>query len=206
MTPFDAYTKYVALKLHFKDPSYDYFKFNGHVKVSKQTFESRKDYYYFQKISKIYKEKDFEDLLLANLIKTPDMWIGNILSDDGKRTYYEWKKIHQSVEYSFTQDLLKLQSLIDSGEFKSFDSFFVFNKHHANWPPLVDFVLRKEITIETFIIMNKILNFIVKFDSNIEDEHVWPELRRVCVKYTPFLGVSIPRYKEIMKQTFLEKK
>ena len=33
VSPFEAYQTYLALKQHFTRPSYDYFKYNGKVKV-----------------------------------------------------------------------------------------------------------------------------------------------------------------------------
>jgi len=46
MEPFDAYKKFQALKLHFTSDSYDYFKYNGSVKVNKISFETKNDKYY----------------------------------------------------------------------------------------------------------------------------------------------------------------
>jgi hypothetical protein len=60
MDAFAAYKKYVALKLHFQQDNYDYFKFSGKAKVSREKFETRRDKYYFQRIAKLYDEKQFE--------------------------------------------------------------------------------------------------------------------------------------------------
>ena len=40
-TPLEAYQTYLAIKNHFSSPSYDYFKYQGKVKVNSQSFEKR---------------------------------------------------------------------------------------------------------------------------------------------------------------------
>ena len=41
--PYEAYVKYLALKSHFSDLNYDFFKYNGKVKAWRSTFDVRKD-------------------------------------------------------------------------------------------------------------------------------------------------------------------
>jgi hypothetical protein len=53
---FTAYSEYLAIKRHFTT-KYDYFKYNGKVNVSKESFESRRDAYQFQRLSK---KKDYK--------------------------------------------------------------------------------------------------------------------------------------------------
>lgn len=204
MDAFSAYTKYVALKLHFQQNSYDYFKFSGKAKVSREKFETRRDKYYFQRISKLYDEKQFEQLLVANFIANKDAWIGDVISDEGRKLYTNWKKIYQSLEYLFTEDLKKIKDLIDSTEIESFDELFVIIADN-NWPEIVSLTIQQTIRLETFVIINKIFNFIPKIDQTIDDGLIWPELKSLCLKYSPFLDVNTKKYKSIMKTVFIEK-
>ena len=204
MTPFEAYRMYVAIKLHFKDKKYDYFKFNGHVKLSQTSFESRKDFYFFKRISKIYKEEDYLHLLISNLIDTPDKWIGEIISADGRANLATWKKTYQSLEYTFVQDVTKLKELIDFAKIPSFDCLFTMDSTTQNWPMLVDLVMSKEISLETFIIMNKVLRFMPRFNKMVTDELVWSAFSHMCFKYDPFIRINIEEYKHIMKNIILD--
>mgnify|MGYP003331204807 CR=1 FL=1 len=203
MTPFEAYKKYVALKLHFKSENYDYFKFSGQFNASKDSFDRRKDRHFFQRLSKIYTEKNFEHLLIANLLDDPDTWIGAIMSDVGRNKLHEWKKINQALEYTFSQDIIFLKTLIEENKIKNFDDLFSTNLKDQNWPPIVTLVMQKQISIETFVIMNKILGFIPRFDRTTHDQIVWPQFKNKCVKYAPFLDVSIKKYRKLMRDTFL---
>ena len=49
MTGYETFSLYQALKLHFTQESYDFFKYNGKTNVSVTTFENRKDKYHFYK-------------------------------------------------------------------------------------------------------------------------------------------------------------
>ena len=204
MDAFAAYKKYVALKLHFQQDNYDYFKFSGKAKVSREKFETRRDKYYFQRIAKLYDEKQFEQLLVANFITNKDAWIGDVISDDGRKLYTNWKKTYQSLEYLFTEDMKKLKDLIDQSEIESFNELFVTASGN-NWPEIVSLTIQDTIRLETFIIINKILNFMPKIDKVIDDGLIWPEFRNLCIKYSPFLDVNVKKYKSIMKNVFIEK-
>jgi hypothetical protein len=203
MNAYDAYRKYIAIKLHFQQKDYDYFKFAGVAKVSREKFETRNDKYFFQRIAKVYNEEQFEQLLVANFISNKSGWIGDIFSDDGRKRLLEWKKTQQALEYLFEQDLQTVKQLIDDGEISGFDD--LFSCDDGEWPELVTMALQNAIKLETFIIMNKVLNFFPKIDSKIQDTIVWPELKLLCTKYSPFIKVDVKQYKKIMRKIFVEK-
>ena len=87
--PYEAYVKYLALKSHFSDKNYDYFKYNGKVKAWRATFEQRKDKYFFYKLSK---KKDPVEYLVANFVGSNDFYIGNIRADESDQIYMDYKK------------------------------------------------------------------------------------------------------------------
>ena len=204
MNAYDAYRKYIAVKLHFQQKDYDYFKFSGSAKVSREKFETRNDKYFFQRIAKVYNDVQFEQLLVANFINNKNVWIGDIVSEEGRKRLMEWKKTNQSLVYLFEEDLNKIKQLIDDGEISSFDDLFR-QPGDSDWPEIVALTFQQTIRLETFIIMNKVLNFLPKVNSKIQDEIVWPELRFLCTKYSPFLNVDTKRCKEIMRNTFVKK-
>ena len=205
MNDYDAYKKYVALKLHFQQKDYDYFKFAGSAKVSREKFDTRNDKYFFQRIAKLYDAKQLEQLLVANFIVNKSAWIGEVVSDVGRSRHTEFKKTSQALEYNFREDMLSIKQLIDVGDVQSFDSLFTCVNGH-DWPELVTITLHKTICVESFIIMNKILNFIPKMNAHINDSLVWPEMYQLCRKYSPFLNVDIKQYRSIMKTVFVQKK
>ena len=202
MNSYEAYQKYVGIKLHFQQDKYDYIKYNKSVKTSKQKFLLRKDKYFFDKICKIYNDKEFESLLISNFLKKSDLWVGDLLTDSCRQNFQDWKKINQSLEYIFKQDLIIIQDhmLSENLQFNE-----LFTKKVGNWTPIVNLSYGKIIHIETFIIMNKILSFFNKMDKIIDDELIWTSYKKNCLKYSSFIDIDIKKYKKIMKNIFYEK-
>lgn len=202
MKGYDAYRKYVAIKLHFQT-DYDYFKFAGKAKASRESYESRRDRHIFDKLAKIYDEQQYELLLVANFLDGSDAWIGNIASDQGRQKYLSLKKRLQSLQYEFRQNMELIQSAIDSGFVQSFDELFKNDGDEVSWPYIIGMLTQQDITLESFIIMNKILNFLPKLASSIEEDLVWPEIYRLITKYSPFVRVDLKPFRAIMKSVFI---
>ena len=90
MTGFEVYKTYLALKQHFTKQEYDYFKYNGKVRANENSFEQRRDRYFFKKLATRYPSKEIVGYFVANFISDPKGYIGSF-SRDG---YTKWK-IHQ---------------------------------------------------------------------------------------------------------------
>lgn len=204
MSPFDAYQKYVALKLHFNSDTYDYFKFSGKCSVSKSSFERRKDRHMFARLGKLYNDAELEHLLVANFLYGTDLWVGDILSQPGRDRLSSWKKIQQSLEYTFTQDLQYLIQYTKIQNLTGFDELFTVISDDSNYPAIVTNVLQNSIKLETFIIINKILNFIPNIDKKISDTIFWPDFKKLCFKYSPFISIDVAKYKNIMRKYLIE--
>ena len=67
MTSFDAYKTYLALKNHFCKPKYDYFKYAGKSRASADSFNKRKDKYWFERISRQKDDEEIKNFFLSNL-------------------------------------------------------------------------------------------------------------------------------------------
>ena len=61
-----------------------------------------------------------------------------------------------------------------------------------------------EVSIETLVIMDKILGFRKNFDTKLDDP-VWQTVSLRMKKYSPFLNIDVFRYKKIVKEIVLGK-
>ena len=52
MSAYETYSTYLAMQAHFNRGNYDFFKYNGKMKVKEETFFARKDRYFFEKASR----------------------------------------------------------------------------------------------------------------------------------------------------------
>lgn len=187
---FAAYKEYVAVKNHFTSPYYDIFKYNGAVKAGRHSFEKRNDRFMFCKLAN---KKDIRGFLVANFVDDSRNWIGDVVkTSSGDKTYTKWLARQQSLQYIFENDLNKLDENFDS-------NIHVADGQH---PPLLKKALRKEISIETVVILNSMCKFFKYWSRSITDEVVWPEFKFKCVKYKPFVVFDGDKFKKIVVDRF----
>jgi hypothetical protein len=68
---------------------------------------------------------------------------------------------------------------------EDFDS--IFSLQTGKHPVLLKNILAKRISLETMVILQGLLNYVEKWDKELHDDLVWPEVRRLIVKYGAFL-------------------
>jgi len=201
MTGYEAFSLYESLKLHFTKDSYDFFKYNGKTRVSVQSFEIRKDKYYFYKISRKYPNKDnLIDFLVANFVTDENIWVGKLLEEEAHSRYLARQKVIQSLSYIFENDC---KLIFESCKLISEDCKLNPNellKTDGDYPILLTKALRKEIQIETLCILNTVLNFLPMWTKKIADTIQWPTYRQKIVKYAAFLPQDSVKYKLILKK------
>jgi hypothetical protein len=110
VNPFEVYSKYCALKRHFTDWNYDYIKYNGKLRLKPESFERRRDKYYFEKLER---HRDPIGVLIFNLAENPDAWIKDIASVTGEDIYCKHRGVIESMTHSLKQDLNKLDPDFD---------------------------------------------------------------------------------------------
>ena len=192
MAPFQVYCEYLALKSHFMNPKYDYFKYNKKVRASESSFKKRKDRYFFEKTSRKYQDKEIVDFLVSNFISTSNVngiWIGEIINS-GERTYADWMRRQQSLTYLFKEQSAELFS-----ETKLDDALNCSKGH----PTVLKRFLSGKLSLETLTIYDRIFRFSADFDKKILDP-VWETVSHKIKKYNPFLNIDVLSYKKILRE------
>lgn len=193
--PFDAYRCYLSLKNHFTKQKYDYHKYCGKSRATVQSFYKRKDRFWFEKVSRQKTDQEVVEFFVANFVSCPDpetLWIGEIIKE-GETRYTNWKKKVQSLTYLFKQES---ENLFDNSKV---DEMFDCSKGH---PPILKKFLSGNISLETLVIYDKIFLFGNDFDKKLKDP-VWETVSLKLKKYSPFLHIDVPRYKNILKEIVL---
>jgi hypothetical protein len=196
MAPFEAYKTYLALKNHFTKSTYDYHKYNKKTRASLQSFYKRKDRFWFEKVSRQKTEKEVEQFFVSNFITCSDpqtLWIGEIIRN-GEGNYREWQKKIQSLSYIFKGEVESVFADVN------FDS--LFHIEGSRHPMILKMHLRGNISLETMIILDRILGYKRKFDKKLDDP-VWQLISMKMSKYGPFLNTDVFRFKKILKQVVL---
>ena len=195
MMPLDAYKCYLAMKNHFTKDNYDYHKYAGKVRATREAFYKRKDRFWFEKFSRQKNDKEVVDFFVSNFVSTTDpstMWIGEMIKE-GEGRYIDWKRKVQSLSYVFKEEVDNLF------RDKKVDDVFNCSKGH---PPILKSYLGGDTSLETMVICDRIFEYGKDFDKRLKDP-VWETVSRKIKKYDPFLNINVPRYKKILKEIIL---
>jgi len=196
VAPFEVYCEYLALKNHFSNPKYDYFKYNKKVRATVTSFNRRKDRYFFERTSRKFSDKEIVDFLVSNFVAVDspsNLWIGSIINS-GEKNYADWMKRQQSLTYLFKEQSMELFSE------NELENALNCSKGH---PIVLKNFLKGQICIETLVIYNKIFEFGKKFDKKLLDP-VWETVSLKIKKYSPFLQIDIFKYKKILRDILNE--
>ena len=160
------------MKAHFGKGDYDYVKFGGKSKVSRESFWKRKDRIFFVSLSRKYNAyliDSIDDYLLANFIVENKGWIGNF-SD---KNYYEWKDRMSRLTQIFKNEITPLLA-----NFKD-DGKYLFAVPESSHPKLLKEYLGKRISLETMIILDNLMDYSSKWDKQMKDDIIWPKTKKL---------------------------
>ena len=198
MTGYETFGLYQALKLHFTQESYDFFKYNGKTNVSVTTFENRKDKYHFYKLSRRLAQKDdMIDFIVANLVEDEKTWVGSLLMQESEVNYRKHQKVIQSMSYTFENDckLIFRDCILNPNEVLMTD---------GDYPVLLKKGLQKSVNIESMCLLNNMLGFVPMWTKKIADTIHWPNYRMKLLKYSAFIPKDDVKYKLILKKVLNE--
>jgi len=191
MTPYDVYTTYLAMKKHFTDVKYDFFRYNGKTRSSVSAFNKRRDKYFFERISRKLSDDEIKLYFIANFVATDNpssVWIGEIIQS-GERNYQELSKKYQSITYTFGQECVELF------ESRKLDQVFDCSKGH---PPILKMYLAGDLSVETVTILDLIFNYTKVFDRKLPDP-VWETVSLKIKKYKPFINIDVAKCKKVLR-------
>lgn len=179
-----CYDTYFALKIHFNQPAYDFFKFRGRLK-NKPEDDHQKVLSSAYKVAKNKSKLEIIEFLFANLLYDKRFWLGDYNSDH-EEIYQIWKKRQDSLTYNFTSDLKKI--FIGNLPFNAY-----FKTSADSYPIVMKMLMQNDISIETVIILNKFLKFTNKWSAAYKSDFIMPEMIMKIEKATEF----IIRYNDI---------
>lgn len=195
MTGYECYEIYIAVKIHFSSETYDAVKFKGKVRANSKSYMNRNDRYIFEKLSTKYKKSEIILFFVSNFVED-NKYVKDLLNEDANERYMELQKTLQSMSYIFSNDMDYIFSYIRTHNLVFDDLFFGEVNDH---PILLRMALHKDIHLETFVIMNKVLDFIGDFDKRIGENYIWPDFRNKTIKYGKFIDADKNKYVQIMR-------
>ena len=182
MEPIDVYLMYCAMKAHFSKNNYDFHKYGGKTKVSRDSFWKRNDKYFFVKLAKKHDDRDsIQDYLVSNFIKNRGGYIANFNDEN----YEAWKDRKTDFYNIFFDELKPLV--------KDFEP--LFQTKNNNHPKLLKEFLGDRVSLETLIILDDLVDFSKGWDRELKEDIVWPDLKKLMKNYKGFLTIDTNRYR-----------
>ena len=200
MNSYETYKLYLAIKLHFTTDNYDFFKHNAKVNSSLNSFLKRNDRFFFHKLTTKYNQQELVEYFACNFFENSKTWIGSLVRADGETNYTKWKKYTQAFTYNFRNDCVLIRNFIDGNNITFDDMFRISNGQH---PRLLRLFLSKQISIQTIIILDKILSFTKNWNKEIVEKVIWPEISFKIAKLKPFVNFNITKCKFMLKEIFV---
>ena len=195
MKGFQTYQIYQSLKLHFTT-DYDAVKYNYKTAVRQDTFERRKDRYFFEKLSRRFNKEKLIHYFTANLIHNPQAWIGDMTEE----IYNDYIARYDKLTYMVTQDM---KLMAEKGY--SFDDICSTSDNNST-NPLLESLRADEIHLESVVLVDILVNFLKRLKRDLNDPlGINTELIDLLLKYKLIMLQSpLPRgkLKEKLLNTF----
>jgi hypothetical protein len=182
MEPIDVYLMYCAMKAHFGKTDYNFIKYGGKSRVSRNSFFKRKDRYFFVKLSRKYEtENEIRNYFIANFMMEQRGYVANFNDEN----YEKWQNRQNNFYDIFANEI---QPLV-----KDFNSFFEIKK--SEHPKLMKEYLGKRISLETLIILDELVEYSKKWNEHLKDDLLWPDLKKLMNNYKWFLTFDKKQYR-----------
>ena len=158
MNSYEVYKAYLALKLHFTDKKYDFFKYKGGINASVTSFNKKPDNIKraFETVSRMREPKTY---LVGNFICGSETFIRNFNEDN----YLKYRKFLTNGNYIFKQEIGSLKV-----PYKQ--NFGVDSKETI--PYIIHLVSSGSISIYTASILDRCFGWTDKVDNPLLDNLV----------------------------------
>lgn len=175
MTAFEAYITYLAVKRHFTRGTYDFFKYHGQVKASKEIFDARKDIMKFQKMARI--KYPLHEYLAVHLRDNPSSWVGDAIRPESELKFLKYRKIVESIGYYIGSELEDIGCIKTSLRIAS----------EGDVPKILDLHLSGKVSLEVLIVLDDLIGFSKKFDLKLALNPLWDDVSYKMKKFKPFM-------------------
>ncbi len=193
MNSYEAYTLYLAIKLHFTSDTYDFYRHNAKVNSSFNTFLKRNDRFFFHKLTTKYTREEMLEYFVSNFFHNSKTWIGPTIN--GESIINHLRTILEMIAYWFVMSLmvigfgLMMFSALIVGSIQDCYDYCCRNKFQ--------FKVLSYLT-KCWVLLNVGIKKLKKLLSGLK-----PEKSFKLKKLNPFIKFNLTKCKFIMKEVFV---
>lgn len=186
MNAIESYELYLDIQQHLHDEDFDFFEDGGKRNLKKINNDQMK--YWFERYVKEYTTYgEMKRFILCNLkrlqfAKKPD------ISGFTQEGLVEYRKIIESLSYKTKEEIGTLFNHAASENIKPMEMFKIMESDKA--PFILKALAEKKISIETLVLMNRVLCFWKVLENVMASNEKWSEVLKVFKKYDSLLSVN----------------
>ena len=204
---FSAWVVYQGIYAHFTR-DYDYFRYNGkgnwnNIDSMERSFAKLEKNGNFSMQRKLFKDlgrtfTNKESLIFFYLSQFTDgIYFPAHFDTD---LYDEYKARMNNFDFHIHMNMIEVKKCMKEYNI-SFDEIFITKS--MNHPYILKLSLSKRISLETFAVLDMILNFIPEIDKYLKDP-IWKDHKKLVVNYKPFLEVDIEKQKKLIMDVLMK--
>lgn len=152
-------------------------------------------------IAKGKMKTDFPSFFIPAIFNNPNTSLDYFISEDYHAVWHYWNGYQNSPLYYFKTELNGIKEYVKKRNLEFDDLFHVKSQ---NIPLIYKLVIINEISPQTIVYFDQVLNFNSILEEKIKDEIFFPKLNFRIKKLQEFIKpVSNENLKTIMKEVFL---
>lgn len=173
---FDVYCVYMAIKLHFQTPTFDYGLYGPMNSYKFETFYAkegpRKQFARLARRFESSKVDVIENYIIANFVKNPKVWVNGLMTRQAESNYDEWRKLYENFSYNFVDSCENiLFPVIKESGLKFMD--YLKPKSSDIHTAFMGDIIRKRFPFWLLVAINKVTGFIKAYDNIYKDDIYW---------------------------------
>lgn len=191
MEPYDAYTTMIAVKTHFSS-GYDYFKYNGIVSATKESFLISKKKYAFVKLSRNWEETELPYFLALTFMNHGKaIWVSEVNKNlTYTKEFTNWKNWQEQRMENFRSDLTIIQTKY---KIETLDHFAkMMSAKDLQMPKIFVEYEERSIDLSTLIILDHQLDLFKTWNTHLQNNFLWDSFYEKVEKFKPFFKTWRP--------------
>lgn len=192
-----VYKLYLQLKNHFNG-RYDVVKYDWNMNVSDKSYSSRRDKFFFEKLSQKYRLKELCLIFISNLVANENAWIGEISDSDAVEFYKLYLARLKAVKSRFADDVKNIYYFAKKVEVSALKEIFVYNEQ-VQTSYIFKLLQSGIISFETFVMLDSFMNIVDNHDQH--DNIIWSSYSTRLKAYRKLFVVDSDQCKELFMET-----
>jgi hypothetical protein len=187
---------FLSLGLHFKQPKYDFYKYNGKLR----NCELKPTEFWFRKFAaRLQTEENVINFFVANFVdgycqhNRIEGFARNFCHKENFNIYKAWQARMNSLHYNFQKELAD-HSVKDLIEIKD-----------GQHPLIFSLYLGKKMSLETICVLTVCIPKLLEYwRSTTTDPILLPEFCTFCEKYRTFFSIDKQKFTAILQEKNVE--